>query len=92
MFCSWKRRPKRGADGLTIDALGNLYCAGSDKLWVWNPKGKLISRIDLPALACNCAFGDKDGRGLYVSTFTTLYRIRMNVASGRITPASPPKE
>ncbi len=92
MFCSWKPRPKRGADGLTIDALGNLYCAGSDKLWVWNPKGKLISTIDLPALACNCAFGDKDGRGLYVSTFTTLYRIRMNVAGGRIAPASRPKE
>ena len=46
---------------MTIDALGNLYCAGSDKLWVWNPKGKLISTIDLPGLACNCAFGDKDG-------------------------------
>ena len=91
-FCSWKRSPKRGADGLTIDALGNLYCAGSDKLWVWNPKGKLISRIDLPALACNCAFGDKDGRGLYVSTFTTLYRIRMNVAGGRLAHASRSKE
>jgi gluconolactonase len=91
MFCSWKRKPKQGADGLTIDALGNLYCAGSDKLWVWNPQGKLISKIDLPDLACNCAFGDKDGRGLYISTFTTLYRIRMNVAGGRITPASRPK-
>ena len=91
-FCSWMPRPKRGADGLTIDALGNLYCAGSDKLWVWNPKGKLISIIDLPALACNCTFGDKGGRGLYVSTFTTLYRIRMNIAGGHFAHASRSKE
>lgn len=87
-FCSWDPEPKRGADGLTIDALGNIYCAGSDKLWVWNPQGERIAKIQLPDLACNCAFGDKDGRGLYITTFTTVYRIRMNVAGGRIALAS----
>lgn len=69
-----------GADGMTIDADGNVYCAGAKAVWVWNSEGKLLTRIQTPARPINCAFGGADLKTLYITCFDGLYQQAMNVS------------
>jgi gluconolactonase len=77
-----------GADGMTIDRSGNVYCAGATDIWIWNSKGKLLGKIACPTRPINCAFGDSDMRSLYITGFGGLYRQRMNVYGKTPEPAS----
>jgi len=76
-----------GADGMTIDRAGNVYCAGATDIWIWNPSGKLLGKIKCPTRPINCTFGDSDMRSLYITGFGGLYRQRMNTYG---LPAEPP--
>ena len=67
----------KGADGMTIDRAGNVYCAGATDIWIWSPSGKLLDRIACPTRPINCTFGDSDYRSLYITGFGGLYRQRM---------------
>lgn len=67
-----------GADGMTIDRAGNVYCAGATDIWIWSPSGKPLSKIACPTRPINCTFGDSDSRSLYITGFGGLYRQRMN--------------
>ncbi|WP_231734012.1 SMP-30/gluconolactonase/LRE family protein [Calycomorphotria hydatis] len=69
-----------GADGMSIDRAGNVYCAGATDIWIWSPKGELLDKIKTPERPINCTFGDRDFRTLYISTFGGLYSQRMNVS------------
>lgn len=71
--------PDKGADGMTVDRGGNVYCAGAKDVWIWSPSGKLLAKIRTPERPINCAFGDSDMRSLYITGFGGLYRQRMNV-------------
>jgi gluconolactonase len=80
--------PDRGADGMTIDRAGNVYCAGPTDIWVWSPSGKLIDKIACPTKPINCTFGDSDMRSLYITGPGALYRQRMRISGRSPTPAS----
>ena len=71
-----------GADGMTIDRAGNVYCAGATDIWIWSPSGKLLHKIACPTRPINCAFGGNDMQTLYITGFGGLYKQRMNI-SGR---------
>lgn len=71
-----------GADGMSIDRAGNVYCAGATDVWIWNPEGKLLDKIACPTRPINCTFGDQDMRSLYITGFGGVHRQRMKV-SGR---------
>lgn len=79
-----------GADGMTIDRAGNVYCAGATDIWIWSPAGKLLSKIACPTRPINCAFGDADSRSLYIAGFGGLYRQRMNAYGVQPEPARTP--
>jgi gluconolactonase len=66
-------------DGLKIDRLGNLYCTGPGGIWVFSPMGEHLGTIGLPEVPANCAWGDVDGKTLYITARTSLYRIRFNI-------------
>jgi gluconolactonase len=66
-------------DGLKIDAKGNLYVSGPGGLWIISPQGQHLGTLHGPELAANFAWGDEDGRTLYMTARTGLYRIRLNV-------------
>jgi sugar lactone lactonase YvrE len=68
-----------GADGMSIDNRGNIYCAGATAVWIWNPAGQLLDQIACPTRPINCTFGDHDLRSLYITGFGGLYRQRMRV-------------
>ena len=73
-----------GADGMTIDRAGNIYCAGATDVWIWSPSGELRGKIACPTRPINCTFGDADMQSLYITGFGGLYRQKMNI-SGRST-------
>ncbi|NNC88358.1 MAG: alpha/beta hydrolase fold domain-containing protein [Akkermansiaceae bacterium] len=80
----------KGADGMTVDRAGNVYCAGATDVWVWNPSGTLLGKIACPQRPINCTFGDNDLRTLYITGFGGLSRIRMRI--GGVPPHPPAAE
>lgn len=66
------------ADGMKTDKTGNIYCTGPTGIWVISPTGKHLQTIEIPEAPANCAWGDPDGKSLYVTARTGLYRVRFN--------------
>ena len=63
-------------DGIKVDQAGNLYVSGPGGAWILSPEGKHLGTIKAPELPANFAWGDADGRTLYMTARTGLYRIR----------------
>ncbi|MBZ5699108.1 MAG: SMP-30/gluconolactonase/LRE family protein [Acidobacteriia bacterium] len=70
-------------DGMKVDTAGNVYATGPAGIMIFSSEGNLLGTIQFPELPANCAWGDADGKTLYVTARTGLYRIRMNVAGVR---------
>ncbi len=66
-------------DGMKVDQLGNLYLSGPGGLWIVSPAGKHLGTIIGPEHPHNMAWGDEDGKTLYMCAQTGLYRIRFKV-------------
>jgi gluconolactonase len=71
-------------DGVKVDQAGTVYACGPGGVWVLSPAGKRLGLIELPEEPHNLAFGDDDGRTLYITALTGVYRMRMAVPG--ITP------
>ncbi len=69
-------------DGMKVDARGNLYCAGPGGLHVFSPDGQALGRVRVPEQAANFTWGDADGRSLFITATSALYRLRVR-APGR---------
>ncbi len=88
-----RRFIEAGNDGMKVDAKGNLYstnAVGPGEVWITSPAGKHLGTIQLPQIlgeprpricATNVAFGDADGKGLYITACTHLFKIRMKAAA-----------
>jgi len=74
-------------DGMKVDQRGTLYVSGPGGLWILSPEGKHLGTIVPEQLAANMAWGDSDGRTLYLAARTALYRIRLSVPG--IRPGGP---
>ncbi|MDQ6700876.1 MAG: SMP-30/gluconolactonase/LRE family protein, partial [Acidobacteriota bacterium] len=68
-------------DGLKLDTNGNLYGTGPGGVWIFSPEGKHLGTIKPGETPANCTWGD-DGKTLYITAETGLYRIRL-AATGR---------
>ena len=79
LFAAVDDGPDKGADGMTIDRAGNVYCAGFKHVWVWSPGGALLTKIETPTRPINCTFGDNDMHSLYITGLGGLYRQRMHI-------------
>ncbi len=66
-------------DGLKVDERGNLYVSGPGGLWILSPQGEHLGTLEGPELAANFAWGDEDGKTLYWTARTGLYRLRLGV-------------
>lgn len=66
-------------DGIKVDQRGNLYASGPGGLWILSPDGKHLGTIVCPEHPHNFAWGDEDGKTLYLTAQTGLYRIRLNI-------------
>ena len=63
------------ADGMKVDAKGNVYTTGPGGVWILSPAGKHLGTIAPPEIPANCGWGD-DGKTLYMTAVTGIYRIR----------------
>ena len=74
-------------DGIKVDERGNLYVSGPGGLWILSAAGRHLGTIQPPELPANFAFGGEDGRTLYMTARTGLYRMRLLVPGIRPQPA-----
>ena len=84
-----------GVDGMKTDERGNLYTTSGGTpgvVQITSPDGTPLGRFHLPqpsyeprprVCATNVAFGDADGRALYITACTHVFKIRMKVAGSR---------
>ena len=66
-------------DGVKVDVDGNVYVSAPGGVWILSPAGKPLGRIVPPEHDANLAFGDADGRSLYLTATAGVYRIRVNI-------------
>jgi len=76
-------------DGMKVDVKGNLYStsgAAPGIVLITSPTGKILGSINLPVIggepkrqicATNVAFGDPDGKGLFITACEIVYKIRL---------------
>ena len=63
-------------DGIKVDRQGNLFVSAPGGLWILNNEAKLLGKIILPERPANFAWGDDDGKTLYMTAHSSIYRIR----------------
>ncbi len=66
-------------DGMKVDADGNVFGTGPGGVWVFAPDGTHLGTIMPDESPANVGWGD-DGRTLYMTAQTGLYRIRLTTA------------
>ena len=70
-------------DGMKVDERGNVHTGGPGGIWIFSPGGKHLGTVLTPQAPINMAFGDPDGKALYVGARSDLYRIRFKVSGIR---------
>jgi len=65
-------------DGIKVDKAGNLFVSAPGGVWIISEAGKLLGKIVTPERPANMAWGDKDGKTLYLTAHSSLYKIRIN--------------
>lgn len=70
-------------DGVKVDVAGNVYVSAPGGLQILSPEGKHLGTIVTPQHVHNMAWGDEDGKTLYLTARTGLYRIRLNIEGVR---------
>lgn len=73
-------------DGLKVDTRGNIYVSAPGGIRIFAPSGTPLGIITLPELPANFAFGGDDGRTLFCTARTGLYRLRLAVPGLRTLP------
>jgi len=67
-------------DGLKVDSAGNLWTTGPGGIRIINPQGKVLGQIKLPEVAANLAWGGADGKTLYITATSGIYRVNALIA------------
>jgi gluconolactonase len=65
-------------DGMKVDKEGNLFVSAPGGVWIISSEAKLLGKIITPERPANMAWGDEDGKTLYMTAHTGLYKIRVN--------------
>jgi gluconolactonase len=78
LFADVTSDPREGApDGMKVDAAGNVFSTGPGGIWIFTSSGKHIGTINMPERTANLAWGGEDGRMLYITASTGLYRMQL---------------
>ena len=66
------------ADGLKVDAVGNLYTTAPGGLVVLSPEAEVLARVALPQVGTNVAFGGPNGKTLFITAGTAVYTLPLS--------------
>lgn len=70
-------------DGIKVDVQGNLYISAPGGLQVLSAEGKHLGTIVVPQHVHNMAWGETDGKTLYLCARSGLYKMHLNIAGVR---------
>jgi gluconolactonase len=85
VFADASASTEKGAmDSMDVDSGGNLYATGPGGIWVISPAGTHLGTIKLPEATSSVAFGDDDGRTLYITATSSVYKLRVKVPGQRV--------
>jgi len=79
LFIDMNNEKEDSGHGMKVDKNGNVYCAGPGGLWIMSPDGKHVGTILTPERLTEPTFGDADGKTLYMTGITSLFRIRLKI-------------
>ena len=80
VFSDMTKEPGAGLpDGIKVDERGNVYSTGPGGVWVFSADGTHLGTIQAPEAAANVGWGDADGKTLYITAETGIYKIKLNV-------------
>ncbi|MGB6105753.1 MAG: SMP-30/gluconolactonase/LRE family protein [Pusillimonas sp.] len=79
LFCELFGTEPGVADGMKVDVEGNVYCTGPAGIHVMAPDGTLLGRILVPGHTTNLGFGETDWRSLFITTYSSVFRVRVGV-------------
>jgi gluconolactonase len=74
-----------GPDGMSVDAIGNVYAAVHNAVFAWNPAGERLFSLAMPPMPFspenpnNVLVGGAEGRTLYITAGRSLYSIELNL-------------
>jgi sugar lactone lactonase YvrE len=72
----------RYTDGFDVDASGILFCAGAvGRIYAISQQGAVIDSLAVPAKTTNVQWGGSNGRTLFVTSGTALFRIVLGTAA-----------
>jgi gluconolactonase len=67
-----------GADGMRVDAFGNLFVCTYAGIQIFNSEGKFVGITVTPTYPVNCIFGGPDKSTLYITSYNKIYSIKTN--------------
>lgn len=70
-------------DGMAVDERGNIWTTGGKTVTVVNPRGEQLQQVEFPLIPSNCTFGGEDGKVLFVTARTAVYKVPTTVAGLR---------
>jgi gluconolactonase len=77
VLCDLTDAPGEDAiDGIKVAPDGTLFVCGPGGVWVLSAAGERLGLLELPEAPHNLAWGDADGRSLYITALTSVYRLR----------------
>jgi gluconolactonase len=75
-------------DGIKVDREGHVFVSGPGGVWIFSPDGRHLGTLTADEHPHNMAWGDADGRTLYMTAQTGIYRVR--IATGGPRPVVSP--
>ena len=76
------------ADGMKVDVRDNVYCTGPGGIHVMDKGGTLLGRLLLAGHCTNLAWGEDDWRSLFITTYHSVVRTRLNIPGVPVGPSS----
>ena len=67
------------ADGMRVDAAGNLWSSAGDGVHCLAPDGRRLGRILVPETVSNICFGGRHGHRLFITATTSLYAVSLAI-------------
>lgn len=75
------------ADGMRVDAAGNLWSSAGDGVHCIAPDGRRLGKILVPETVSNICFGGRHGYRLFITATTSIYAVSLAIRGGTRPPA-----
>jgi gluconolactonase len=66
-------------DGIRVDSAGRIFAAGLKGIEVFSPDGVTLASLAMSERPANLAFGNSDGKTLFITARTSLYQVHTTI-------------